>query len=181
MPSPDSAVVVDDFKTLKDLVEHITYLNTNDTAYSHYIRYKHEGVANDYLRKVFRQKMEPVLGYGGGIIDAQCGMCRQLHHPSGHGQAMHRNTSLRCPKPRRFSLKDSNALLSPEYDDWFTQEYVYRQYQFDAFLHFTQQGANWTYIDLYNYAVEKISVELPRFAKSGVLEGYKRFAEENEF
>lgn len=117
-----------------------------------------------------------------GFAEAfECHICRQLHSTS-HKSRNETKDHLRCPKPAQFSQEESGSLLTEKEGDWFAQEYIYRQYQFEAFKEYYDQGiSNWTYMDLYNRARQKIEKVNPYFIKSGLIDFFFGSAQSNYF
>eukprot|EP00479_Gromia_sphaerica_P008339 TRINITY_DN3122_c0_g1_i1.p1 TRINITY_DN3122_c0_g1~~TRINITY_DN3122_c0_g1_i1.p1 ORF type:complete len:128 (-),score=29.26 TRINITY_DN3122_c0_g1_i1:385-768(-) len=52
VPSPDSYINADDFKSVKELANHILYLDKNATAYNEYLRWKTDGW-DDHFQALF--------------------------------------------------------------------------------------------------------------------------------
>lgn len=78
-------------------------------------------------------------------------------------------------------MSDSEPLINPTADVEFAQDYIYRQYQFDAFIQYFSRGAKWGYLDLYNISAKKIAEDCPDFVKANLLFSYKIYAERNVF
>lgn len=176
--------MVNDFGSIKSLASFIQQMNANDSAYSHYTRYKHEGVSNKFLLEMVRKKRYAGIGVGASAglrsftEEHVCGACAKLHTPLSKAV---KQKSLGCPRPTEFSDVDTGPLLSTASGEWFAQEFIYRQYQAEAFMHFYSRGSKWTYMDLFNMAAKRIEKEQPEFYKAKLLEAFRRFAVDNIF
>lgn len=175
----DTAVVLNDFSTVKELAQHIKFLDSNATAYTHYMRYKFEGVTNPYLLdQVHRREYSSIGQPGQNLFKAfTCYLCKNVHSATSSSNQKSAK-GLGCPPPRSFPTDGSEALRSLTFDDWLAQEYLYRQYQVDAFRHFYDKKLNWTYMDLYNYLTPKVIKDYP---KQRWLRMFKSYALRNAY
>ncbi|XP_052068276.1 alpha-(1,3)-fucosyltransferase 10-like [Mytilus californianus] len=84
LPSNHSAIVVEDFKTVKELADYIKYLNDNDEEYARYLEWKSKGVRNQYLKKELSEREwsvqsnweEATINFIEGF---QCYVCKKIH------------------------------------------------------------------------------------------------------
>jgi len=81
--------------------------------------------------------------------------------------------------PVEFSMENPDILLSKP-NDYFAQEYIYRQYQSEALVTYLQKYGKWTYLDLYNNAYMRLAKDRPEFISQRIISNFKRYAEENE-
>ena len=55
-PSNHSIILIDDFKSPKELAEYLLYLDKNDEEYMKYLEYKNTGITNDRLAKAMKER-----------------------------------------------------------------------------------------------------------------------------
>ena len=55
-PSDVSVIHLTGYNSIKELVDYIKYLDSNDTAYEEYRQYKHQGISNAWLRDTLNQR-----------------------------------------------------------------------------------------------------------------------------
>lgn len=84
LPSNHSAIVVDDFKSIKELAEYIKFLNSNDEEYNKYLDWKKTGVRNTYLKNHMAEREWGMQNEWSrsqiNFIDGfQCLVCKKIH------------------------------------------------------------------------------------------------------
>ncbi|XP_033752149.1 alpha-(1,3)-fucosyltransferase 10-like [Pecten maximus] len=84
LPSNHSAIIVDDFKSIEELVEYIKFLDKNDDEYEKYLAWKKTGIENKYLIELMKNREWGVDGSRGtkyhNFIDGfECFVCQRIH------------------------------------------------------------------------------------------------------
>ena len=80
-----SIIVADDFDSPESLARYLIELDSNDTAYNQYLRYKETGVTNQRLLDDYNARDWVVdgMGEGGNFIEGfECFVCDKLHERS---------------------------------------------------------------------------------------------------
>ncbi|XP_066928924.1 alpha-(1,3)-fucosyltransferase 10-like [Clytia hemisphaerica] len=127
LPDPKSVIMVEDFKSPKDLAEHIKYLDENSSEYEKLLEYKTKGNDNKKLEKVLEErqwgvdtgrKMNMVTGF-------ECHVCDQIHRNRNRQKAGEPILQYRatlehygCPKPTQFPFPDVPGSQDWERKNW---------------------------------------------------------------
>ncbi|XP_050394323.1 alpha-(1,3)-fucosyltransferase 10 [Patella vulgata] len=124
LPSNHSAIIINDFKSVKELAAYLKYLDNNDDEYNKYLEWKKTGVTNPILLKILKNR-EWSIDSGGSwsptainFIDGfECFVCKRVHEniqrkKRGRRQKNHMATfeHYGCPKPTKFSF-DGNKQI----------------------------------------------------------------------
>ncbi|CAH1793923.1 unnamed protein product [Owenia fusiformis] len=147
LPDNHSAIIVDDFKTVKDLTNYLMYLNENDEEYDKYLEFKRTGVKNKYL-KDFMSKREWGINNDWkkpNFIDSfECVVCNRLHENikrEKQGLPIKKHivnaNHYGCPKPKKYP--EGGSLVRVE-DEWHSQEWVNSLYDIKAVREFMDAG-----------------------------------------
>lgn len=81
MPSNKSVIYVDDFATPKDLATFIKKLDEDDLEYESYLKYKTEGISNQYLINILKNRewsSKNTPGYPDRIESYECYICDRV-------------------------------------------------------------------------------------------------------
>ncbi|XP_011403752.1 PREDICTED: alpha-(1,3)-fucosyltransferase 11-like [Amphimedon queenslandica] len=80
-PSEHSIILIDDFKSPKELAEYLLYLDKNDDEYIKYLEYKHYGITNLRLLDTMNDREWRVNDYSPGAINHidgfECFVCNK--------------------------------------------------------------------------------------------------------
>lgn len=84
LPSNHSAIIVEDFSSVKKLAEYLKFLNENDEEYEKYLEWKRTGITNTYLINMMKTRewgVDGVMGtkYSNFIDGFECFVCKRLH------------------------------------------------------------------------------------------------------
>lgn len=176
-PTNKSAIFVEDFDTIEELVNLLTYLDKSDTAYEEYLSFKTVGgVTNQYLRQTVADRDWDIGDHWQtakpNFIDGfQCYLCKQLHQRQkqiAEGQKLETKMATidhyGCPEPRRFSDSPAGNLTRVR-DSWWSSAWLTGKYMAMALRHFIENNItdmteelfmNKT-IELHNiYEIEKV-------------------------
>ncbi|XP_071952375.1 alpha-(1,3)-fucosyltransferase 10-like isoform X2 [Antedon mediterranea] len=111
-PTERSAILIDDFKSPKELAKYLTYLDNNDDEYNKYLELKQTGkITNSMLIETMQKREWGVDDYNRmNFIDGfECMVCNALHDDR---EALNRKRyrkhvaspeHLDCPKPQLYS------------------------------------------------------------------------------
>ena len=114
MPNEKSAIFVNDFKHPKDLAEFIKYLNSNDTEYSEYMKYKDpKQITNKFLHKMLEEGPWLVLGEWDKVnfghrmyADFECHICDRVIERQETLRAHKSDPTKHPPPPPRMATKE---------------------------------------------------------------------------
>lgn len=114
MPNEKSAIFVSDFKHPKDLAEFIKYLNSNDTEYTEYMRYKDpKYITNKFLHKMINERPWRILGEWDKVnfghrmyADFECHVCDRVIERQEALRAHKLDPGKNPPPPPRMAKKD---------------------------------------------------------------------------
>ena len=131
LPNNHSAIIVDQYKNISDIVELIRFLDQNDSEYEKYLKFKTEGVTNEYLKQILQQRPWSVGNdyTKPHFVDAfECVVCRRTHNniklrEQGQQELTYSaNTDhYGCEKPKRFSDIPPGNISRVEDDYWSTE------------------------------------------------------------
>ncbi|XP_041485656.1 alpha-(1,3)-fucosyltransferase 10-like [Lytechinus variegatus] len=119
LPDNNSAVVVDDYRSPKELADHLKYLDGNDEAYKKLLNFKKVGVTNPHLLSVMKDREWGVNDYTQpNFIDGfECLVCNRLHENlkarrEGKSETPHIASPdhYTCPRPVAFSPESYNSI-----------------------------------------------------------------------
>ncbi|XP_060065652.1 alpha-(1,3)-fucosyltransferase 10-like [Ylistrum balloti] len=84
LPAKHSAIIVEDFVSIKQLAEYIKFLNENDDEYEKYLAWKKTGIENKYLIELMKNREWGVDGSHGtkyhNFIDGfECFVCQRIN------------------------------------------------------------------------------------------------------
>ncbi|XP_071107003.1 alpha-(1,3)-fucosyltransferase 10-like [Haliotis cracherodii] len=163
LPSNHSAIIVDDFSSVKELADYLKYLNKNDAEYEKYFKWKETGITNTYLKKLVEKREWGVDSEEHwspatiNFIDGfECHICNAVHknlnqQQKGQPPFKHRvtNDHYGCPAPLKF---DDSGKRTHDEDisrmwqwDWFYGGQVAK-----AARSFIDQNITFTSADLKN-------------------------------
>ena len=138
LPDNYSAIIIDDFKTPRDLAKYLRYLNDNDKEYEKYLEWKKTGVTNEYLKKLMAERTwtitdPPEDDKRNFVDDFECFVCRRIQENNRNlrsGKTVkkyHANKDhVSCPEP---FVYDADFNRNTEYSSW---SYDYRQKKYEA-------------------------------------------------
>ncbi|XP_071483635.1 alpha-(1,3)-fucosyltransferase 10-like [Diadema antillarum] len=128
LPDEHAAIIVDDFKSPKELAEYIKYVDSHQEEYEKYVNFKRAGATNARLVRRMEEREWGVNDFKKiNFIDGfECLVCNRLHEnmrakAAGHSGTSHiaRPEHYSCPRPQAFSDRRRNpiALYQGLYDD----------------------------------------------------------------
>lgn len=129
MPDNHSAIIIDDFKSPKELAKYLKFLDKNDDEYNKYLQWKKSGVTNTLLKDMLQKRTWDIkdtwkYGRSNFIEDFECLVCQRVHKNDdlvrqGQQPEQYRadNSALECPKPEEFAGSHNTWL-----DDWENHE-----------------------------------------------------------
>ncbi len=153
LPSNKSAVLVDNYSRIINIVTLLKQLHENEDEYDTYLDFKTKGVNNNYLRSIMRAR-----SWGAdndhtkpNFVDAfECVVCRRIHEniqqkKQGKPGVKHfaKDSHYGCPKPRRFSDIPPGNLARVE-DDWWSSEWLAAKFESIIFKEYLSKGTNFT-------------------------------------
>lgn len=119
LPDDHSAIVVDDFKSPKELADHLKYLDSNDEAYEKLLNFKKVGATNPHLISTMKNREWGVNDYTrpNFIEGLECLVCNRLHQnlkakKEGKPEISHiaKPEHYACPRPEAFSAKSLSSI-----------------------------------------------------------------------
>ena len=162
LPANHSAIFVEDFTTIDDLVQFLQIVNKDDTLYNEYLAYKTTGVKNTKLQQEMRDREWGVSDWSrlNFIEGFECAVCNRLHENilrEAEGRpALKRQAEwdhYGCPRPKRFSDSPYGSLERVD-EDWWGQEYEETAQQARATLQLVRTGKNFDMDDILNRAYD---------------------------
>lgn len=129
LPDGKSVLMVEDFKSPKELAERIIFLDNHPKEYEKMLDYKNNGITNEKLNKTLAGRLWGVntgrkLSYVTGF---ECHVCDQIHRnrklvAEGKPFVQHIATleHYGCPKPRKFPYDNI-----PDTEDWMRNVWLY--------------------------------------------------------
>lgn len=136
MPSNKSAIFIDDFSTVKELVDFILFLNSNDSEYEQYLQHK-DLITNENLIESVKNRAWSRDGSGQTNIfeSFECFVCRSIHEKRSQNLFRRADQShYKCPRPQVFAdvppgnltLVSSKSFWGEEFD---SSEWVAKIFQ----------------------------------------------------
>ena len=123
---------------MRDIVELIRFLDENDSEYEGYLKFKTEGVTNEYLKQILHERPWSIGNdyTKPNLVDAfECVVCRRIHNniqlrEQGQQELKYSaNTDhYGCPKPKRFSDIPPGNINRVE-DDWWSTEWLAAKFE----------------------------------------------------
>ncbi|XP_052816699.1 alpha-(1,3)-fucosyltransferase 10-like [Mya arenaria] len=125
LPDDHSAIIIDDFKSPKELANYLNFLDRNDQEYNKYLSWKKTGVTNPLLKEMLSNRSWSIVetwkyGRTNFIEDFECLVCNRLHSNiklANQGKPekvfIADESHLVCPRPEEFSSGYNSWL-----DDW---------------------------------------------------------------
>lgn len=115
MPNSKSIILIDDFKSPKELAEYINWLDDNDEEYLKYLQYKTDGVTNENLSNFMKGRpWGHTYSEQTFVSGFECLICDRIHdnlklESSGLPKKTHiaNQDHYGCPRPVLFPFKDS--------------------------------------------------------------------------
>ena len=136
MPNNKSAIFIDDFSTVQELVDYILFLNSSDSEYELYLQHK-DLITNENLIENMKNRAWSRDSSGQtDIFEAfECFICKHLHE--GRSQHLFRRadyTHYKCPRPQMFAdippgnltLVSSKSFWGEEFD---SSEWIAKVFQ----------------------------------------------------
>ena len=131
MPNNKSIILVDNFKSPRDLAEFIKQLDQNDREYLHYLEFKSKGITNERLLKFMNNRPWghhfEELNYVTGF---ECFVCDRLHENKKRvseglpkKQFLASQDHYGCPRPKNYDLPDPPGLEDAESRGIWENEY----------------------------------------------------------
>ncbi|XP_052235421.1 alpha-(1,3)-fucosyltransferase 10-like isoform X1 [Dreissena polymorpha] len=114
LPDNHSAIIIEDFKSAKELANYLKFLNKNDEQYNKFFNWKKTGVTNPYLKAQMLKRSWSVQETWKNertnfIEDFECFVCKRLHEnikleKAGKAQKPRivEGSHTSCPKPAPF-------------------------------------------------------------------------------
>ena len=127
LPNNYSVILVDDFKTPKNLADYIISVDLDAKRYEKYMEYKRSGIRNVLLHETLSRRQ---WGVGTGyemdyVVGFECHVCDQIHKniqlvSSGELPVKHRVTSEHygCPLPKKYNFSSVSAFDEEQRDFW---------------------------------------------------------------
>ena len=145
LPDNHSAIIIDDFKSVKELTTYLKYLNDNDDEYEKYLQWKRTGITNQWLIDHMKQRKWSIIdtwkeGRTNFIDEFQCLVCNRIHENiERQEKGMKKKTyaatdkHFGCPEPMQFdaSGKPTEKNIGWMYD-WTTKKYEARSLRYFA-------------------------------------------------
>ncbi|XP_060065638.1 alpha-(1,3)-fucosyltransferase 10-like [Ylistrum balloti] len=145
LPSEKSALVVEDFSSVRNLGKTITLLDENDYIYEEYTSFKREGITNENLLKILKDREWSVSGmdrskkFHNHFSGFECFMCGKIHeniHRENERKppvmSVARKDHYGCPRPKNFNDQGQYVENNKGYDSVYTKSL----YNAVAFRHF---------------------------------------------
>lgn len=128
LPNNTSVILVDDFKSPKDLADYLNYLASNENEYNKYLSFKRNGITNDKLLKRLRTREWGVNDFSkmSFVTGFECFICDRIH--KSRKVLRENGTKLQfvanmnhygCPKPQLYKLQSP-----PGTEDWERETWV---------------------------------------------------------
>ena len=132
MPSEKAVIMVQDFRSPKELAEYLTELNANDTKYDEYLKHRFTGkFSNPKLEKSLKiqkwwphNSKEQPNGYSYMTSGFSCYVCDKLHERNNRLKNYLKNplnailppriasfTHMGCPEQKKFSFSHSTNIV----------------------------------------------------------------------
>ncbi|XP_069122819.1 alpha-(1,3)-fucosyltransferase 10-like isoform X2 [Argopecten irradians] len=152
LPSNHSAIIVDDFKSITELVEYLKFLNENDDEYEKYLSWKKTGIQNKYLIELMKKREWGVDGSHGtkyhNFIDGfECFVCQRIHENElamKHGEKprtyLSSHSHYGCPGPTAYN---SDGIRSDGSNSW-DYEFANSQFTASALRYHVEKGLPYT-------------------------------------
>ena len=139
MPNNKSIILVENFKSPRELAEYIKYLDQNDVEYLRYLEFKQKGVTNERLSNFMKNRS------WGHLIDEpnyvsgfECFVCNSLHENTkrqlqGFPKKRYFATQdhYGCPRPEKYHLPAPPGINDNEARDIWQNEYDSTKIQSD--------------------------------------------------
>lgn len=158
MPDSHSAILVQNFTSMKDLVDLLLHLNKSDNEYEKFLTFKRPGgITNSYLTKHMQERPFGAHGSPGSnwVEKTECFLCQRIHENMERIKMglplLRRQANVEhygCPKPKRFKGIPPDDLIRVD-DDWFAQEWIQSSYEAKALKTLWDKG-------VYNYTLRQI-------------------------
>ncbi|XP_060583296.1 alpha-(1,3)-fucosyltransferase 10-like [Ruditapes philippinarum] len=158
LPTNKSAIMVDDFEDVEDLVKYIRLLDTNDKLYKQYISFKDESIEKNKLKQILQSRdwspefcsksSKNSMGqiktqYNSIFTGYECFICNKVHEyiKTDSKIVFQVNSSdYSCPSPRRF---DESGRYSVHTDMW-AAEWQYGKHEAKAMSLLYERGKTMT-------------------------------------
>ncbi|XP_045214120.2 alpha-(1,3)-fucosyltransferase 10-like isoform X2 [Mercenaria mercenaria] len=165
LPSNNSAIVIEDYEDVEDLVQYIRLLDTNDKLYKQYMTFKDGPLENLKLKQIlqsrdwapdFCSKSIPKFMdhqnklYNSIFTGYECFVCDKVHEyiKSGGKTVFKVNASdYKCPSPRRF---DESGHYSIHKDTW-AAEWNFGKHEAIAMLLLYESGKTMSQKEFYKF------------------------------
>lgn len=130
LPDEHSAILIEDYKSPKELAQYLKFLDQNDAEYNKYLKWKTTGVTNKYLLTELEQRTWSIKdtwkpGRTNFIEEFECLVCERVHENlklTSHGKPAIKyiadKSHLECPAPKKFFSKPFQSI------DW-ANEYTF--------------------------------------------------------
>ena len=124
LPDNHSAIIIDDFKSVKELADYLKYLNSNDDEYNKYLQWKQTGITNQYLLKLLAEREWSIKdtwmpGQYNYVDTFECFLCNRVHENEKREikkKYIATENHFGCPKPKDY---DNKGILTKESRDWY--------------------------------------------------------------
>lgn len=136
MPNNKSAIIVDDFHSVKELVDFLLKLNNSDAQYDSYLSHKNGVIDNDLLHRAVLERKWSTDKHGEDFVSKfECLVCNRLQ-----ANAMRKRQNLKlmqyiaserhygCPPPKKFSGVRPHDLNRVS-DRWWSMEWEHARVQ----------------------------------------------------
>ena len=144
LPDNHSAIIIDDFKSPKELAKYLRYLNENDKEYEKYLEWKKTGITNENLKTMMASRIWSIVdtdhhGQTNYIDAFECFLCQRIQENrknirSGKKPVQYRANKehVSCPEP--FSY-DADFNKNSAASSW-SADYKMKQYEAKAVRYF---------------------------------------------
>ena len=165
LPAENSAILLEDFSSIEDLVKLILHLNSSDTEYEKYLAFKHSGIKNTRLEQEMRDRVYTINNHDftkPNFIDAyECFVCKRIHEnlartERGEVPLQHQATvdHYGCPEPLLFKDKGGDDSLRRVRNARWSGEWTDTKYQGMALREFIERGQPYTDREFHKRAYE---------------------------
>lgn len=117
LPANNSVILIDDFKSAKELAEYLQYLLQNEGEYKKYFEFRESGIKNERLKKAMQRREWGVNDFEkiNFITGFECFVCNRVYENLKRKQLgqkelsyLARSDHLSCPRPQSFSLSGNH-------------------------------------------------------------------------
>ncbi|KAK3600878.1 hypothetical protein CHS0354_019226 [Potamilus streckersoni] len=166
LPDNHSAIIVDDFKSVEELVNFLKFLNENDEEYEKYLQWKRTGITNKVLLDIMKNRDFGIKdtwksGQQNFIEGFECFVCKRIHENTQrleneeetlHFQADENHYG--CPAPQKFDKFGNKVPHTYWHYEWYQ-----KLHQAKAMKYFVDNNLS--------YSQEKFQEKIKEFHSDG--------------